>query len=807
MTMGSVDPRSLPRRAGVSAAVDLLRRTSIGRRIALVVVVNVVALVALAAAMGWSGGELRHAWADLRAAHAIDEALFDLERAVHALHREVRAFLDRPDEQHRADVEASKARFTAVLLRSLGDIRAAGGGDLAEFAELARRYLFAYDDLRGLEIDIRLLYETEFADLVPSVRARLDALDLAIRPGDLVLRPLVAVAYDGFAEFRVNLVAYRHDRRGEQLQAARRARDIFAATLREIGRSPSPDARGYAVERFLPEIVTMDAIFGRLEDIADRRARWLSGLLEANRAEMIALLVAAVDRQTEFERDAIRRFDRLLAGAAGHFVLLAGAFAALSLAASLVVAHSIRVPLASVGDAMAAVVAGDVQRRVPGLTAADEIGAMSRSVEVFRQEVARFRRLEEEHAAEERRWYGMLETSPIGIAILAAGDSRPAFRNHRYDELFGLPGGAGAEPPRPRDHFADPEDAVRLSDAVLRGGGVSGWQALMRRRDGSTWWGLVEVRSIEFAGRSAHVFWIYDVTARRAAEDDMRRAKEAAERALAELAEAQRNLIEAEKLAAIGGLVAGVAHEVNNPVGIGLTVASSLERRVAQFEADVASGQVRRSRLDEFVAGARDAARQLVANLTRAGELVQSFKQVAVDRTHSERRAFDLADATAQIASSLRPSLKPSGIGFDLDIPAGLVLDSYPGAWGQVVTNLFVNAVTHAWPEGTPAGHMMLTARRLDGDRVAIDFADDGVGMSAEVSRRAFEPFFTTRRGAGGSGLGLHIVYNIVTHRLGGRIALETAPGRGCRFRITLPTSAPADEAEPGRDRTKEGIA
>ena len=790
-----------------AAVGSILRRTSITGRIVLVVVVNVVALVALAAVMAWTGGELRRAWGDLRAAHDFDETLFDLERAVHGLHREVRSFLDRPDEDRRAAVEPAKASFTRALWRAIDVGNRTGRSDLADFAEVARHYLFGFDDLRGLEIDIRVLYENEFADLVPRVRERLDALDMAILPRDTVLRPLVAAAYDTFAEFRVNLVAYRQDRRSELLDQARRARDRFAAALREIGRSPSPDSRGYAVERFLPEVVAMDSIFERLADIAERHARWLAGTLEGNRAQMLELLQSAVDRQSEREREAIERFDRLFVSAVGRFVVIAAIFAAMSLLASLWVARTIRAPLAASRAAMRAVVVGETDLPVAGLEARDEIGDMARSIETFRREVAEVRRREAEHDAGEQRWFRMLETSPIGIAILSAGDGRTVFRNRRYDELFGVPEDGVSKPPRPSACFADPDDAMRLSEAVLRGRGASGWQALMRRLDGATWWGLLEVRPIEFAGRPAHVFWVYDVTDRREAEEEMRIAKEGAEAALADLAEAQRNLVEAEKLAAIGGLVAGVAHEVNNPVGIGLTVASSLERRVRQFEGDLATGQLRRSRLDEFVAGVGDAAGQLVANLTRAGELVQSFKQVAVDRTHSERRAFDLAAASEQIASSLRPGLKTTGLVFDLDIPAGIVVDAYPGAWGQVVTNLFVNAVTHGWPEGRAEGRMTLVGRRLAGDRVEVVFADDGAGMSDEVARRAFEPFFTTRRGAGGSGLGLHIVYNIVTHRLGGRIALETAPGRGCRFRIALPLVAPEDEAESGRVAAKEGRA
>ncbi|HLH96767.1 MAG TPA: HAMP domain-containing sensor histidine kinase [Xanthobacteraceae bacterium] len=281
--------------------------------------------------------------------------------------------------------------------------------------------------------------------------------------------------------------------------------------------------------------------------------------------------------------------------------------------------------------------------------------------------------------------------------------------------------------------------------------------------------------------------------AKRQAELDLKASKENAEDALRDLQEAQRSLIEAEKFAALGGLVAGVAHEVNNPVGISLTVASSFARRCTQFADEIRDGAVRRSKLEEFIAGGQEAAKQLLSNLTRAADLIQSFKQVAVDRSDAERRVFNLKEATEQIMVSLRPALKHSLVCLAIEVPEEISLKSYPGPYGQVLTNLVLNALTHAFPDKR-AGALRLTARKLGTEEVEIEFADDGVGMSEDVQRRAFEPFFTTRRNRGGTGLGLHIVYNLVTLRLGGSLRLESHPGHGSVFRIRLPLAAPKEE-------------
>jgi len=273
---------------------------------------------------------------------------------------------------------------------------------------------------------------------------------------------------------------------------------------------------------------------------------------------------------------------------------------------------------------------------------------------------------------------------------------------------------------------------------------------------------------------------------------DKRRSAEAALRA----SETQRYLIETERLAALGRLVAGVAHELNSPVGISLTIASTLARRCTKFTGEIATGPVRRSLLAEFTEGSHDAATQLVANLQRAGELIQSFKQVAVDRSHADRRSFDLRFATEQIVASVRPGLPKSRASLALEMPFDIMLDSYPGAYGQVLTNLIFNAVTHGFADGA-GGHMLIKAQRQDLDQVEVTFTDDGSGIPEDVQRHVFDPFFTTRRADGNTGLGLYIVHNLVTEQLGGRIALLSSRGKGTTIRMTLPLHAPG-HTEPG---------
>lgn len=264
--------------------------------------------------------------------------------------------------------------------------------------------------------------------------------------------------------------------------------------------------------------------------------------------------------------------------------------------------------------------------------------------------------------------------------------------------------------------------------------------------------------------------------------------------ALDTLRRAQDELLRSEKMAALGSMVAAIAHEINTPLGNSLTVASTLEEKVAEFSKMLAGTELRRSVLREFAEKFSAGNYLLIANLTRAADLIGSFKRVAVDQTSERRRTFDLATTATEIITMLRPTYKQTGHRIEIDIAAGMVMDSYPGAFSQVVTNLVANAVLHAF-DGREGGVVRVAASPDADSVVTLTIADDGAGIAADVLPRIFDPFFTTKLGTGGSGLGLHIVYVTVTRILGGRISVDSQPGAGTTFTLRLPRNAPDHQA------------
>lgn len=284
------------------------------------------------------------------------------------------------------------------------------------------------------------------------------------------------------------------------------------------------------------------------------------------------------------------------------------------------------------------------------------------------------------------------------------------------------------------------------------------------------------------------VLILRDVTQERASKRHLREAKEAAERALAELNRTQAELIQAEKMAALGSLVAGIAHEINTPVGITLTAASALNDETRQIREQVQAGQARKSQVTAYLDLAGETTALMVTHCHQAANLINSFKQAAVDQTSDERRPIDLGRYLGEVALSLSPQLRKSAITVTIDCPDGMVVDTYPGAISQVVTNLAMNSLVHGF-EDRSGGDIRIAARRDESGRVELRFSDTGRCIPAGIVGRIFEPFFTTRRGRGGSGLGLNIVHNLVTQRLRGVIDYEDTPGGGATFVLRFPAA------------------
>lgn len=350
-------------------------------------------------------------------------------------------------------------------------------------------------------------------------------------------------------------------------------------------------------------------------------------------------------------------------------------------------------------------------------------------------------------------------------------------------------------------------DRRRFLDAFTCGGAVPAMEAWLLAGDGARLLCLVSAHVEEVGGVRLLLMVSVDITDQRRIEDEIRQlnveleqrveqrteelsqANEELEATVGNLRATQNDLVRSEKLAALGGLVAGIAHELNTPVGNALMAVSTLDARLREFRSASAAG-LRRSDLDSLVDAVGTTTDITTRNLERAANLVSSFKQVAVDQTSDQRRSFKVAEVVNEIVTTLQPMLKRTPYRIKTKVPAGIVLDSFPGALGQALTNLINNAVVHGFND-RDRGTIRIEAEALPEGVVRLAVRDDGCGIEADRLGRVFDPFYTTRLGSGGSGLGLHITHNAVTGVLGGTIAVTSEVGAGTEFSLLLPRIAP----------------
>lgn len=259
------------------------------------------------------------------------------------------------------------------------------------------------------------------------------------------------------------------------------------------------------------------------------------------------------------------------------------------------------------------------------------------------------------------------------------------------------------------------------------------------------------------------------------------------ENAMETLQQTQDSLVESEKMASLGGLVAGVAHEVNTPLGVGLTSSTLLREHINNLKAQVDSKKLTQTALTDFLNIAQETSTIVEDNLHKAADLIASFKQLAVDQSSNQVYTFNLNDSIRSCLDSLNHKLKKQKIDTELICPTEFTTYNNAGAFSQIVTNIIVNASVHAFDDSSEHPKLSIHVTEIDGDAYLVTIKDNGVGMPKEVQKNIFEPFFTTKRGQGGSGLGMHLVYNLANKHLNGSIKVESEPGKGSGFFIQVP--------------------
>ncbi|MCG8567108.1 MAG: response regulator [Desulfobacterales bacterium] len=257
------------------------------------------------------------------------------------------------------------------------------------------------------------------------------------------------------------------------------------------------------------------------------------------------------------------------------------------------------------------------------------------------------------------------------------------------------------------------------------------------------------------------------------------------QRSLERLEQAKDKLIESEKMAALGELVTGVAHEINTPVGIGVTAASLLETRTRELREEYDHGRLKRSELDGYLNTVAEVSQSILVNMEKAAELISNFKQVAADQSSEQLRRFNVLGYINGVLISLAPRYKLSGHSIDVDCPETLEVTSYPGALSRILSNLILNSLIHGF-DGRDQGEIQLRVRPRE-KGLCLVYTDNGWGLDREQQEKIFHPFYTTRRGKGGTGLGMSIVFNLVTQTLKGTIHLDSEPGNGVRITLSLP--------------------
>lgn len=533
------------------------------------------------------------------------------------------------------------------------------------------------------------------------------------------------------------------------------AKDI-SADYDEAKKASSSVAFTRSMEASQRALLTeLDGFRDRLKTIADSPVPLVLGdglgKAELNLLQLTRQTWTTVGRELDVLLKA--RVDRLIHSIVTH-LLTTLAMLAVILTLVYLVARQISSPLrqlARVADAVRQT--NDYSLRA-SWNGKDEIGKLVASFNTMLEELDRVRVREQELRASAAQ-HELVETMPIALMVTALDDHRVL---HANQQAVSWLGGISRDPwsklvASVRDSFLE-----RLKQGDEINEFEVSWQI-----GGAPQWAVLSARRLRYAGEDAMLTVLSPIN---------------------QVKQMEQRLIESEKMASLGELVAGVAHEINTPVGIGVTAASSFDDSVEQLEAVYRAGKMKKSDLEDFIQVSKESSQMILRNLQRAAELIQSFKQVAVDQSSEAHRKFNIKNYMEEIVQSIGAKLRKSRMTCHLDVADDLEITNNAGAFAQIATNLIMNAIIHAYPDGEE-GVIHITGKREKGS-IQLAFADEGSGIPEHIVGKIFDPFFTTNRGNGGSGLGLSIVYNLVTQTLNGTIECASKVGIGTSFVVRI---------------------
>ncbi|WP_442770414.1 ATP-binding protein [Zoogloea ramigera] len=793
-----------PQLARLRARIDAwLRATSLGRRLTLLSLLSVAGLTMLLALNLLSSG-LKDAYFDsIEVLNVQQRQLQHFNTETARLQAAIQQYLAVPDEALVRQIDGATELLFAEL-DTTDKTRADYADELASLRQSLQSFVAGYQELKRINLEIDRIYHRELLESAQQ-SARLLSLMLsrsAENTGQTLIGPASRSLIDAFVDALLKMNAY-YARREVNVSLATRTSLERVAQLSPLIEQLTHDAFERAVLRDLGERThRMISGLGSLQRAYARRAAVMERQIEASQRDIARVASSLDERHAGIEAELRARYTSRLSMINALSVMIGAVVIGVTLLLGALVAASIREPLRALLRTVEAFSRGRFDEPVPDV-GDNELGRLAGALREFRQSAGQRALAERALRESEARLRTLSDMSSDVFWEVDADFRYTALSGLRANELLAwhvmLLGVCPWDNPGVK---GEPLEWSRLRNAFESHQPFRDLQFQLQLPDG----GVIhlQVSGDPVFGHDGGFCGFRgtgkDISKQKAVEAEIRRLNQSLEQRVAErttelrqtnerLAHALEHLVQAEKLASLGNLVAGVAHELNTPLGNTLLMATHLRNRVHELQDVFKTGAMRRSELTAFIELSSDGLDLIERNLNRAAGLLANFKQVAVDQTSAQRRRFDLRKTVDEVVATLMPGLRKRRLVLVVDIPEGLELDSFPGPLEQVIANIVTNAAIHAFGPDE-AGELFILAEPVGTGEIELCIRDNGCGIPPEVQGRVFDPFFTTRMGQGGSGLGLYIVYNIVTSLLGGSIEVSSTPGGTC-FTMRFPACAP----------------